>query len=450
MSQTRRIAGFAAALAVVVAGCNRAPKQHFNKGIAYFKEEKFAKAAAHFEKALAGMQTNASALNFLGVCKLQAGDAEAGAQLLQEALRLDSGYVPARYNLALAHLEGGRAETAIEELRQVAQSGKAPADVEYQLGRAYLRGSAWAQAEQALAKYAKTATNSAEILNCLGVVSARQREYKQAAQYFERSLAADPKHEAARRNLAFVQRQEAGQKREPPVQPKPVAIAQPAPTPKPPELAKPVVAETPAPKPPVAPAPAPEQPADLASAKPAPPAAPAPPTPPVKKRRIPATATLKAGNRQKAVPFFNDGVKLQQQGNLTGAITAYRKAIAADAAYASAYYNLAIAYREARQPDNALSNYELALIASPEYTDARFNYAILLQEQGYYDDAIAQYERILQMNPNDATAHLSVANLYARDRATQAKAREHYQAFVRLAPDSPLARDIRRWLEQNR
>ena len=96
-----------------------------------------------------------------------------------------------------------------------------------------------------------------------------------------------------------------------------------------------------------------------------------------------------------------------------------------------------------------MENYELALIANPSSTDARINYAILLQEQGYTDDAITQFEKILAANPNEASAHLSLGGLYAHDRATYAKARDHYQTFLKLSPNSPLARDIRRWLDQN-
>jgi tetratricopeptide (TPR) repeat protein len=167
--------------------------------------------------------------------------------------------------------------------------------------------------------------------------------------------------------------------------------------------------------------------------------------------RTPLTVkTLTPGNRTKALASFNDAVRAQQQGNVANAIAGYGKAIAADPAFAKAYYNLAIAYRNAGQPERAMENYELALMAEPSYADARFNYAILLQEQGYTDNAIAQYAKILQANPNDASAHLSIAGLYARDRATITKARDHYQTFLRLSPNSPLARDIRRWLDQNR
>jgi tetratricopeptide (TPR) repeat protein len=158
---------------------------------------------------------------------------------------------------------------------------------------------------------------------------------------------------------------------------------------------------------------------------------------------------LKAGNREKANTYFNQAVQFQKQGKLTSAISAYSKAIATDPSYAQAYYNLAIAHRDSNQLEHALDNYELALQANEKFTDARFNYAILLKELGYTDDAIAQYEILLQQNPNEASLHLTVATLYAHNRATLDAARLHYEAYLRLAPNSPLERDIRRWLDQN-
>jgi tetratricopeptide (TPR) repeat protein len=170
---------------------------------------------------------------------------------------------------------------------------------------------------------------------------------------------------------------------------------------------------------------------------------------PVKKVRTPlAVKVLKPGNRTKATVFYNGGVKYQLSQPAT-AVAEYTKAVAADPTFAKAYYNLGIAYSNVGQPERAMENYEMALLADPTYADARFNYAILLREQGYTDDAIAQLERMIAENPNDASAHLSVATIYAHDRATLAKARDHYLTFLRLAPNSPAARDIRRWLDQN-
>ncbi len=161
-----------------------------------------------------------------------------------------------------------------------------------------------------------------------------------------------------------------------------------------------------------------------------------------------AAKVLKPGNRTKATAYFNEGVKYQLSQPAT-AIDDFTKAVATDPTFAKAYHGLAFVYANSGQTERALDNYEMALLADPNYADARFNYAILLREQGYSDDAIRQLERVLADNPRDASAHLAVATIYAHDRATVAKARDHYLAFLQLAPNSPAARDIRRWLDQN-
>jgi tetratricopeptide (TPR) repeat protein len=147
--------------------------------------------------------------------------------------------------------------------------------------------------------------------------------------------------------------------------------------------------------------------------------------------------------------FFNGGAYLQRQGKAVDAISEYTKAVAADPSYSRIYYNLAIAYSAIGQSERALDNYELALMADPNYLDARFNYALQLQTSGYTDDAITQFKKLLAANPNDATCHLLIGRLYARDRATFPQARNHYQEFLKLSPDSPLARETRHWLDQN-
>jgi len=478
-----------ALFAALASGCGRKPsgEEAFATGVAYYKEDNFSKAVPYFEEALTSMQTNGLALNFLGVCHLKEGETAAGLANLQDAVRLDPHYVPARYNLALAQLEQGQADDAVANLRQVAQSGSAPADVHYQLGLAYMRVAAWGQAEEAFKRHLQSKPNSTDTLNCLGIVAARKREFPLSKRYFEQCIATDPKFVTAHLNLASLENHQLAQKKEalahyetylellPKSQPREdvrLAMLQinqelaveakqparatelPAKTTKPPEPPAPPAAEVAqvpkpaaqqpaiaAPKPVVA-APVPLVTATVVSAT-------LPPPVPVKKVRTPvAVKLLKPGNRTKATAYYNEGVKNQQSQPAT-AIADYTKAVAADPTFAKAYYNLAITYSNIGQPERAMENYEMALLADSNYADARFNYAILLREQGYTDDAIAQLERMLAENPNDASAHLSVATIYAHDRATLAKARDHYLTFLRLSPNSPAARDIRRWLDQN-
>ena len=472
-----------ALLAALTSGCGRTTtgEHEFARGLAEYKDGKYDKAAVDFERALSSMRTNALALNFLGVCRLQQGETDAGLRDLQNAVRLDPTYIPARYNLALAQLERGQGPDAVANLRQVVQSSAAPADSYYQLGLAYMRVSAWAQAEEALKHHLQGNPNPAATLNCLGIVAARKRDFVAAKHWFEQCIAAEPGFATAYLNLANVENQQLGLKKEAlahyetyidlfsKTQPREdvrVAMLQvrqelattkkqaarapeptPAPTPAPP-APKPVT-----PPPPVAaPKPAPPATAMIVTATvvSATPPAPPPPPPPVRKVRTSIAArSLKPGNRSKALVLFNNAFSLQRQDKVADAISEYTKAVATDPSFPKAYYNLAIAYGSIGQTERAMDNYELALMADPNYVDARFNYALLLQSQGFTDDAIAQYKKILAANPDDASTHLSLGGLYARDRATYAEARDHYQSFLKLAPNSPLARDIRRWLDQN-
>ena len=506
MNRLRKYLVPAAAIALLALGCHRAssPNEQFQAGVAYFKEQKYARAAAYFEKVAVALPAHAQARNFLAVCQLREGKTDDSVKNLQEALRLDSNYTAARYNLGLALLEqglpangsgAGKPANAIAALRQVAAAPDAPKDIQYQLGLAYMRDSAWAQADQAFTRHLQTEPKTVDALNSLGVVCARQRDYKRAATCFEQAVAADAKSAPSYLNLAVVEHLYLGEKSKalahyqrylnlmPKAQqradiskvvallsqelapPKPTAAAATRPPVSAiniattttaravtPAHATTVVARVTSPTPATT-THAPQKTTTSANFGPSTAVAPAPVViaKPVKKKRTPiAVQFLPVGNTAKATVYFHDGAQLQLQHNLSGAIAAYAKAIAADPSFATAYYNTAIAYRELRQNSKALDNYELALIANAAYTDARRNYAILLEQQGYTDDAIEQYETILRINQADAAAHRAVATIYARDPATVSKARQHYEAYLRLAPDSPLARDIRRWLDQTR
>ena len=483
----------AAAIMLLGIGCHRpsTPNEQFQAGVACFKEQKYARSADYFEKVVAALPGNAQARNFLAVCQLHEGKIDEAVKNLQEALRLDADYTAARYNLGLAFLEQGKPADAITALRQVAATPAPPKDVQYQLGLAYTRDSAWMQADQAFTKQLQTGPETVDALNSLGVVCVHQHDYKRAASCFEQAVALYPKSAPSYLNLAIVEQQNLGDKSKalmhyqryldlaprsqqraevgkvvtrlsqelaPPkhttamVEKPPVSASNIATTTTARAVTRvpttTVVTRVTSPTPAIT-TPVPSKPVIVTNYSSSAPIAPKPVVVIVKKKRTPvAVRFLSDGNRAKAAVYFNDGVKLHQQHNLSGAIAAYAKAIAADPSFAAAYYNSAIAYRELGQVSRALDNYELALIADPAYTDARRNYAILLEHQGYTDDAIEQYETILRINQADAAAHAAVAGLYSRDHATLGKARQHYEAYLRLAPDTRLAPEVRRWLGQ--
>ncbi|MEI8315341.1 MAG: tetratricopeptide repeat protein [Verrucomicrobiota bacterium] len=411
--------------------CSRSPSKSFETGLAYFKDDDFARAAVCFEQALKTGTPTAQLWNFLGASRLQNSDIGTAIAAFQEALKLDASHNAARYNLAAAYLEAKQPAQAIPLLRQLAQAANCPPSVHLQLGRAYIQDGDWLKAKPAFEKLSDQ--NTAEIQNALGVIETHLGNARLAKTHLEAAARLDLQHATARQNLAILEQYY--------LAPKPVTPAKPA---------EQIAAPTKLPEPPALAA-APLQVLPVVETPKPVSTPPATPKTVVVPRRVPVTvATLKTGDRAAAKTFFNDGIAKQQQTKLPAAIAAYAKAIAADPAFAQAYYNLGIAYRDSNQPDKAFDNYELALAAQPDFRDARFNYAILLQQQGFIVDALAQYEKILDLNPNEPSVRLTAATLYARDPVTRAKARQHYDAYLRIVPNSPMARDIRDWLDKNR
>ena len=428
--------------------CSRSPSKNFETGVAYFKDEDFGRATSCFEQALKTGIPTSQAWNFLGVCRLQTSDSTGAIVAFSEALRLsaphDANHDAAQYNLALAHLEAKQPNQAIPLLRQLAQAVNCPPSVHLQLGRAYLQTGEWLKAKQALEKLPES--NTAEIQNDLGVIEAHLGNVFQAKLHLESAAHLDLQHAAARQNLAILKQYYLAP--EPVVPPKseePVAAPAKVVEPPRPAAVAPVRAPVVEAAKPVQPAPSPKPVAET----PKPVALPVLPKPVVLRRTPGASPAFRAGDRAAAQRFFNDGIAQQQQARLPAAITAYAQAVATDPTFAQAYYNLGIAWRDANQPEKALDNYELALATQADFRDARFNYAILLQQQGYLVDALVQYEKILETNPNEASVRLTAATLYARDPATRAKAHQHYDAYLRLVPNSPMARDISDWLSKN-
>ncbi len=160
-------------------------------------------------------------------------------------------------------------------------------------------------------------------------------------------------------------------------------------------------------------------------------------------------AGTSAPAKSEALARFRDAFEKQRRGNLDEAMALYREAIRLDPQMARAFYNLAICHRQREENPEAIGCYLAAIRIRPAYVDARHNIALLLEKMGDLQGAILQWSKILESDPRDATAHVALGDIYRRDPATIDKARYHYEWFVKLDPQNPLARDVRRWLQIN-
>jgi tetratricopeptide (TPR) repeat protein len=155
------------------------------------------------------------------------------------------------------------------------------------------------------------------------------------------------------------------------------------------------------------------------------------------------------GDHLAAERYFTQGVQAQQARHWTEAVRAYQQAIRLDPAYYDAQYYLGVSATAAGNLPTALLAYETALAIRPESLDARIYFAQALKQANYPIDAAVELETVLATYPKDATAHLTLGNLYAQQLHDPAKAREHYLKVLDNDPRNPRAAEIRYWLASN-
>ena len=161
-------------------------------------------------------------------------------------------------------------------------------------------------------------------------------------------------------------------------------------------------------------------------------------------------ALPKAGDRQVAKTFFDDGTKAQQIKEWQRAKAAYLQAAKADPAWFEARFKLGQAAYYTGETGLALQAFENALSIDPNDGPARFNFAMSLVQGNYYADAAKELETFLQFDPNNVQAHLEAGNLYADKLFDVAKAAIHYKRVIGLDPEHPQAVNMRYWLIRNK
>lgn len=152
------------------------------------------------------------------------------------------------------------------------------------------------------------------------------------------------------------------------------------------------------------------------------------------------------GNRIEADPYFRRGNQAYRSNRASDAILSYREALARDAAFFEAYFNLGLAAMTAGLPQTALEAYENALAISPDNRNARYNFALALEQGRHYEQAAQELEALLGRHPNDAQAHFTAGTLYARKLGNASLARRHYERVLALDPRYPDAVAVRYWL----
>jgi tetratricopeptide (TPR) repeat protein len=145
--------------------------------------------------------------------------------------------------------------------------------------------------------------------------------------------------------------------------------------------------------------------------------------------------------------LFEEGVRLEQAGEVEEARQSYRRALEADPNHTGALINLGTIHFTAREFGQAREYYERAVAADPDNALARFNLANVFEEMGLRLEALVHYQAALKLAPDYADAHYNLALLY-QTIGQPLRAVRHWRIYLRLDPGSPWAAIARRELDR--
>lgn len=210
------------------------------------------RAREELEAGLAQTPGNPEFLALLGEAHRQLKNPQRAVEIARQALQADPSFAPARYYLGLALLDAGQRAEAIKELEQVVKARAAGPDAYLALGSAYVEAGRGAEAIETLTQGLRIDASRPELHIALarayrasgrldkadaqlllgkpnraslsdssdypyqqveldfhlerGMVKAQRGQLAAAAEAFKKVLELEPKHEAARRELAEVNR----------------------------------------------------------------------------------------------------------------------------------------------------------------------------------------------------------------------------------------------------
>jgi tetratricopeptide (TPR) repeat protein len=180
-----------------------------------------------------------------------------------------------------------------------------------------------------------------------------------------------------------------------------------------------------------------------------------------------------------AIDVYNEGAQVNLEGNVDAAVERFQVALDLDPTLVEAHAGLAAIYYNQSRYDEALTAVERALALKPDhapYLRTRFlihdqtgnleaadaaigawaavdaggavellyGRAEIYFREGRRRDAEAALLKMLEIEPNRARAHYMLGLIYAQDDT--AKAREHLERFIALAPEAPEVETARQLL----
>lgn len=151
-----------------------------------------------------------------------------------------------------------------------------------------------------------------------------------------------------------------------------------------------------------------------------------------------ASAAKEAQAKNAAIQkVFDEGVQLSNAGNHDAAIAKFQEAISIIPTCYNCYNNIAFSYTAKKDMANAEGAYKKSIEVKPDDAAAYVGLAGIYFNSGKAADAKPLVEKAVSIDPSNADAHYIFGmTLVSEDPA---KAKTHFEEFVKLAPTAPNA-----------
>jgi len=154
-------------------------------------------------------------------------------------------------------------------------------------------------------------------------------------------------------------------------------------------------------------------------------------------------------NARAAADAYARGGFYHEQRDWDRAIFFYTRALENNDQLLGVFYNLGICYAMKGDNDLARDAYRRAIRLDGNLVDAKYNLALLYRDIKDNTSAIRLLEEIIRAKPGYAAAHYALGLIYSANPDTHARAKQHYQEFLRLAPNDRSAAVIRQWVNSH-
>lgn len=115
---------------------------------------------------------------------------------------------------------------------------------------------------------------------------------------------------------------------------------------------------------------------------------------------------------QKAIQFYNDGLKLFDAGNVEAAIEAYGKSISFDDSDPDTFNNIGVAYYKLKRIDEALDAFKESIALDPMYARPYNNLGVLFISKNSFDKAKDSFEKSVNCDETYIAAYLNLSYVY--------------------------------------